>query len=106
MRIDKVVAEFKRRRNRRKEWRPAPMSCHGLTETEVVTNVALFRDKPMLDTTNSQLSLHKGKSSTGVRPWSQLPPEIVRCVYLLSSILGFPNISLQTHRHTLYPRRV
>ncbi|KAH9032584.1 hypothetical protein EDB85DRAFT_1203388 [Lactarius pseudohatsudake] len=42
---------------------------------EVVTNVALLRDKPMLDTT-----LNKGKSSTGLRPWSQLPPEIVRLI--------------------------
>ncbi|KAH9051024.1 hypothetical protein EDB83DRAFT_2399743 [Lactarius deliciosus] len=35
----------------------------------------------MLDTTtNSQLSLDKGKSSTALRPWSQLPPEIVRLI--------------------------
>ncbi|KAH9067691.1 hypothetical protein EDB87DRAFT_20929 [Lactarius vividus] len=34
----------------------------------------------MLDTTNSNLSLNKGKSSTGLRPWSQLPPEIVRLI--------------------------
>ena len=97
--------KLKRSMNRRKGWPLAARTCHGLTETEVVTNVALFRDK-MLNPTNSHLALNKGKSSTGVKPWSQLPPEIVKCVYLFSPIPTFTFISLQAHRHTLYPRRV
>jgi hypothetical protein len=34
----------------------------------------------MLSTPNSPLPFNKGKSSTGVKPWSQLPPEIIRFV--------------------------
>jgi len=39
----------------------------------------------MLTTPNSPLLSNKGKSSTGVKPWSQLPPEIIRFVQSPSS---------------------
>ena len=41
----------------------------------------------MLSTPNSPLPSNKGKSSTGVKPWSQLPPEIIRFVQSPSSLL-------------------
>ena len=47
---------------------------------------------PMLNTTKSQLPSTKGKSSTGVKPWSQLPPEIIRFSFSpLSTLPSSPN---------------
>ena len=57
------------------------MACgerHGLTEA--VTDQRRAFVTSMLTTPNSPLPSHKGKSSTGVKPWSQLPPEIIRFV--------------------------
>jgi hypothetical protein len=46
----------------------------------------------MLSTPNSPLPSNKGKSSTGVKPWSQLPPEIIKFVKSpLSLPLRSPN---------------
>lgn len=41
----------------------------------------------MLSTPISSLPSNKGKSSTGVKPWSQLPPEIIKFVQSPSSSL-------------------
>jgi hypothetical protein len=54
----------------------------------------------MLNTTKSHLPSNKGKSSTGVKPWSQLPPEIIR--FLPSPFLISPPDS---SNHTL-PRLI
>src|SRR6266849_2935431 len=39
----------------------------------------------MLSSPISPLPSDRGKSSTGVKPWSQLPPEIIKFVQSLSS---------------------
>jgi hypothetical protein len=53
----------------------------------------------MLNSTKPHLPANKGKSSTGVKPWSQLPPEIIRF-----AIVTFPYLSLYpTNR---YPPRL
>jgi hypothetical protein len=41
----------------------------------------------MLSSPNSPFPSNKGKSSTGVKPWSQLPPEIIRFVQSALSLL-------------------
>ena len=45
------------------------------------------KSKSMLTTPTSPLPSNKGKSSTGVKPWSQLPPEIIRFLQSPSSSL-------------------